>query len=152
MCYTLDTDKDLLQHQGVSEREAAQAQSDAAAAEASRAAALQTLTSLNVDPGTIKAIEHGGTMRNYGGIIRAPISGYVGRSQISQGALVTAYQQAPLAVVEAINPIYVDVGVLPGLLATLKERLADAGRKGTPATHVKLKFEDGALYPRFGRV
>jgi len=87
-------------------------------------------------------------------LIRAPISGYVGRSQISQGALVTAYQQSPLAVVEAINPIYVDVGVLPGLLATLKDRLAGAARKGAgqPATHVKLKFEDGALYPLEGKL
>ena len=85
-------------------------------------------------------------------LIRAPISGYVGRSQISQGALVTAYQQSPLAVVEAINPIYVDIGVLPGLLATLKDRLGEAARKGTPATHVKLKFEDGALYPLEGKL
>lgn len=85
-------------------------------------------------------------------LIRAPISGYIGRSLISQGALVTAYQPAPLAVVEAMNPIYVDVGVLPGLLATLKERLADGGKKNQGAPHVRLKFEDGAAYPLEGRL
>ena len=87
-------------------------------------------------------------------LIRAPISGYIGRSLISRGALVTAYQSDPLAVVETINPIYVDVGVLPGLLASLKEKLADSGRKGkgSPASHVTLKFEDGSRYPLEGRL
>ena len=84
-------------------------------------------------------------------LIRAPISGYIGRSLVSQGVIVTAYQPAPLAVVEAMNPIYVEVGVLPGLLATLKDRLAD-GRKGQAAPHVRLKFEDGSFYPLEGRL
>lgn len=86
-----DMDKDLLAHQGVSEREAAQAQSDAATAEANRAAARQTLASLNVDPGLIDAIEHGGrAARNYGGIIRAPISGTVVERLINPGQLLQA--------------------------------------------------------------
>ena len=45
-----DADKDLVQHKGVSQREADQAQTDAANAEADRDAALQGLTALNVDP------------------------------------------------------------------------------------------------------
>src|SRR5215469_707273 len=85
-------------------------------------------------------------------LIRAPISGYIGRSQITQGALVTAYQPNALAVVEAMNPIYVDVGVLPGLLATLKDRLAEMGKKGAGAPHVKLKFEDGTVYALEGKL
>jgi cobalt-zinc-cadmium efflux system membrane fusion protein len=85
-----DMDKDLLAHQGVSEREAAQAQSDAATAEANRAAALQTLASLNVDPSVIRTIGHGGAGRNYGGIIRAPISGTVVERLITQGQLLQA--------------------------------------------------------------
>lgn len=85
-----DMDRDLLAHQGVSEREAAQAQSDAATAEANRAAALQTLASLNVDPNAIKAITRGKTTRNYGGIIRAPISGTVVERSIAPGQLLQA--------------------------------------------------------------
>jgi cobalt-zinc-cadmium efflux system membrane fusion protein len=85
-----DMDRDLLAHQGVSEREAAQAQSDAATAEANRAAALQTLASLNVDPGVIKAIERGRAMRNYSGIIRAPIAGIVVERLITPGQLLQA--------------------------------------------------------------
>jgi cobalt-zinc-cadmium efflux system membrane fusion protein len=45
-----DVDKDLMEHNGVAQREAEQAQTDAANAEADRDAALQTLVSLNVDP------------------------------------------------------------------------------------------------------
>ena len=47
-------DKDLPAHQGVSQREAEQAETDAVTAEANRAAALQTLASLNVDPSTLR--------------------------------------------------------------------------------------------------
>ncbi|HEY1837900.1 MAG TPA: efflux RND transporter periplasmic adaptor subunit [Rhizomicrobium sp.] len=85
-----DMDKDLLAHQGVSEREAEQAQSDAATAEANRATALQTLASLNVDPVTIRAIGAGKAVSNYGGIIRAPISGTVVERLITPGQLLQA--------------------------------------------------------------
>ncbi len=54
-----DLDKDLLQHNGVAQREAEQAETDAANAEADRDAALQALVSLNVDPQTIKDIQDG---------------------------------------------------------------------------------------------
>ena len=51
-----DLDKDLLEHQGVSQREAEQAETDAANAEADRDAALQALTALGVNPQAIKDI------------------------------------------------------------------------------------------------
>jgi hypothetical protein len=54
-----DMDKDLIQHNGVAQREAEQAQTDAANAEADRDAALQTLVSLNLDPQTIKDLQAG---------------------------------------------------------------------------------------------
>src|SRR5665213_362562 len=52
-----DLDKDLLEHQGVSQREEEQAQTDAGNAESDRAAALQALLALDVDPQTIKDIQ-----------------------------------------------------------------------------------------------
>src|SRR5690348_1008529 len=70
-------DKDLLAHQGVSQREAEQAETDAVTAEANRAAALQTLASLNVDPGIIRNIQRGKRVSNVAGVIRAPIAGTV---------------------------------------------------------------------------
>jgi cobalt-zinc-cadmium efflux system membrane fusion protein len=83
-------DKDLLAHQGVSEREAAQAETDAVTAEANRAAALQTLASLNVDPAIIRSIERGQPAANESGIIRAPIEGTVVERLITPGELLQA--------------------------------------------------------------
>ena len=54
-----DMDKDLIQHNGVAQREEEQAQTDAANAEADRDAALQTLVSLNLDPQVIKDLQAG---------------------------------------------------------------------------------------------
>ena len=82
-------DKDLLAHQGVSQREEEQAQSDAATAEANRATALQTLASLNIDPSAIKNAGRG-KGAGYGGVIRAPISGTVVERLITPGQLLQA--------------------------------------------------------------
>lgn len=87
-------------------------------------------------------------------LIRSPVSGYIGRSPITRGALVTAYQPAPLAIVQTLNPIYVDLGVSSSLLTTLKEKLAkDKKVSGAPeAPHVRLTFEDGSSYPLEGKL
>lgn len=81
---------DLVQHHGVSPREAAQAQTDAANAEADSDAALQALVSLHVDPQTIKGIEQGRTTMPADGLIRAPISGTLVERLITPGQLLQA--------------------------------------------------------------
>jgi cobalt-zinc-cadmium efflux system membrane fusion protein len=85
-----DVDKDLAAHEGISQREAAQAQVDAASAEADRAAALQALSALNTDSGTIRAIQAGRDISRSGGIIRAPIAGTVVEKSITPGQLLQA--------------------------------------------------------------
>lgn len=85
-----ELDKDLLQHQGVSGREAAQAQSDAVAADASRDAALQALLALNMDPATIAAIQRGRPVSHADGVIRSPISGTLVEKLITPGQLLQA--------------------------------------------------------------
>lgn len=85
-----DTDKDLLQHNGVSQRDAQQAQTDAANAEADREAALQALVSLNVDPKIIKDIQDGHVVSRIDGTIRSPIAGTVVEKLISPGQLLQA--------------------------------------------------------------
>jgi cobalt-zinc-cadmium efflux system membrane fusion protein len=85
-----DLDKDLLQHQGVSEREEEQAQTDADNAESDRAAALQALLALNVDPQTIKDIQDNRPVARMEGTIRAPIAGIVVEKLITPGQLVEA--------------------------------------------------------------
>ena len=85
-----DLDKDLLQHQGVAQKEADQAETDAVSAEADAYAAKQTLVSLNVDPQTIKDIEQGRPIARIEGVIRSPIAGTVVEKLISPGQLLQA--------------------------------------------------------------
>jgi cobalt-zinc-cadmium efflux system membrane fusion protein len=87
-----DADKDLVQHDGVAQREQQQAQTDAINAEADRDAALQALVSLNVDPKTIRDIQAGRSVSRVEGTIRSPISGTVVEKLITPGQLLQAAQ------------------------------------------------------------
>ena len=85
-----DTDKDLLQHNGVSQREAQQAETDATNAEADRDAARQALVALNIDPQAIRDLQQGRAVSRVEGTIRAPISGTVAEKLITPGQLLQA--------------------------------------------------------------
>jgi cobalt-zinc-cadmium efflux system membrane fusion protein len=85
-----DLDKDLLQHNGVAQKEAAQAETDAVNAEADRDAALQGLISLNVPEQTIKDLQQGRTISRAEGMIRSPIAGTVVEKLITPGELLAA--------------------------------------------------------------
>lgn len=80
--------------------------------------------------------------------IRSPISGRIGRSSVTPGALVTAYQPVPLAVVQQLDPIYVDVPQSSADLLRLRRRLESGllRRDETVARKVRLVLEDGAPY------
>ena len=83
--------------------------------------------------------------------IKAPISGRIGRSAVTEGALVMAYQPAPLAIIQQLDPIYVDVPQSTTDLLQLKKRLTD-GRLDHDGTNNKVKLiqEDGSPYPLEG--
>lgn len=83
-------DRDLFAHQAISARENAQAQADAAAADANRAAALQTLVALHMDPQTIAAIGAGKPAAGGQGVIRAPIAGTLVAKAIAPGQTLAA--------------------------------------------------------------
>jgi membrane fusion protein, heavy metal efflux system len=85
-----DLDKDLLQHHGVAQKEADQAETDALNAEADRDAALQALVSLNVNPQTIKDIQEGRPILRAAGVLRSPISGTVVEKLVTPGELLQA--------------------------------------------------------------
>jgi membrane fusion protein, heavy metal efflux system len=85
-----DLDKDLLAHNGVSQREEAQAETDAVSAEADRDAALQELVSLRVAPQTIKDIQDGRQVTHTEATIRSPIAGTVVERLITSGQLLEA--------------------------------------------------------------
>jgi membrane fusion protein (multidrug efflux system) len=84
--------------------------------------------------------------------VTAPISGRIGRSSVTDGALVTAYQPAPLAVIQQLDPIYVDVTQSSAELLRLKRNL-ESGRlttDGKAEKKVRLLMEDGTPYPQEG--
>ncbi|HEY8002811.1 MAG TPA: efflux RND transporter periplasmic adaptor subunit [Phenylobacterium sp.] len=85
-----DTDKDLAQHNGVSAREAQQAETDAVNAAADRDAALQALQALKLDPKAIRDIQAGRPISHIEGAIRAPIAGTVVEKLITPGQLLQA--------------------------------------------------------------
>jgi cobalt-zinc-cadmium efflux system membrane fusion protein len=85
-----DLDRDLLAHNGVAQREAAQAETDAANAEADRDAALQELVSLQVPAATIQSIQAGGKVARVEGMIRAPVAGTVVERLVTPGQLLDA--------------------------------------------------------------
>ena len=96
-----DMDKDLVQHNGVSQREADQAQTDAANAEADRDAALQALAGLNVDPQVIRDIQaHKPVSTHASGQIRAPIAGTVVERLITPGQLLQAGTTASFTIAD----------------------------------------------------
>jgi membrane fusion protein (multidrug efflux system) len=84
----------------------------------------------------------------------APISGRVGRSAVTAGALVTASQAQALATVQQLDPIYVDVAQSSADLLRLRRELA-AGRLKSDRpgeARVRLRLEDGSEYPQPGRL
>jgi membrane fusion protein, heavy metal efflux system len=82
-----DLDQDLLTHNGVAQREATQAETDAANAEADRDAALQELVSLQVPAATLKEIQAGHKVARVEGMIRAPVAGTVVERLVTPGQL-----------------------------------------------------------------
>ena len=84
--------------------------------------------------------------------VTAPIAGRIGKSNVTDGALVTAYQALALATIQEIDPIYVDVPQSTSELLRLKRRLEEGhlNQDGPNQKKVKLTLEDGAAYPLNG--
>jgi membrane fusion protein, multidrug efflux system len=84
--------------------------------------------------------------------IKAPIFGRIGKSNITVGAMVTAYQPTPLAVIQQLDPVYVDVTQANAQLLGLRRSLerGDLKQGGGSQRKVKLLLEDGSQYPVTG--
>lgn len=87
--------------------------------------------------------------------VAAPISGRIGRSMMTEGALVTADQTTALTSITQLDPIYVDVTQSATDLLRLRREL-DSGQlqrvQGENAAEVKLMLEDGSAYSRPGKL
>jgi membrane fusion protein (multidrug efflux system) len=81
--------------------------------------------------------------------IKAPISGRIGKSSVTPGALVTANQAQPLATIRALDPIYVDLTQSSDARLKLRAELG-GGTLQAGSTKVKLKLGDGTIYDKDG--
>jgi membrane fusion protein (multidrug efflux system) len=81
--------------------------------------------------------------------VTAPISGRIGRSNVTEGAIVTAYQPLALATIQQLDPIYVDVSQSTSELLRLRGGPQN-GTGGDGQKEVELVLEDGFLYPLKG--
>src|SRR3546814_55410 len=83
--------------------------------------------------------------------IRAPISGRIGRSTYTIGALVSASQTDPLTTIQRLDPIFVDIQQSSADVLRLRQQLLSGDiSRGSGAAQVKLKLEDGSTYPEKG--
>ena len=84
--------------------------------------------------------------------VTAPISGRIGKSSVTDGALVTAYQPTSLATIQQLNPIYVDVTQASAELLSLKRQMESGQLSSTGAggRKVRILLEDGTPYPQEG--
>ena len=84
--------------------------------------------------------------------ITAPISGRIGRSNITVGAAVTAYQPLALTTIQQLDPIYVDVQQSTADLLRLRRNLTHGrlNQDGESLNKVRLILEDGSIYPLEG--
>ena len=82
----------------------------------------------------------------------SPITGRIGTSTVTEGAIVTAYQPAALATIQQLDPVYVDVTQSTTDLLRLQRHLKDGlvNGDGTNASQVDLLLEDGTQYPLKG--
>ena len=85
--------------------------------------------------------------------VRSPISGRIGKSAFTPGALVTANQAQALTSVRQLDPVYVDITQSSQDLLRLRAQFTNGAlRSFAEEAPVRLKLENGAMYPHEGRL
>ncbi|MDR2153451.1 MAG: efflux RND transporter periplasmic adaptor subunit [Burkholderiaceae bacterium] len=138
---TLARDKPLIAAKAISQQEY-----DAAVA-AEKAAAAQVAAGH-------AAVRTAGINLGYASVT-APISGRIGRALVTEGALVGQGEATPLALVQQINPLYVNITQPAAQVLQLRQALRDgklARAGGTDAARVQVLLEDGQPYPQAARL
>jgi membrane fusion protein (multidrug efflux system) len=131
----------LFEAKAISEQELVNAQAAAQQARAEVAAAQAAVQSARINLGYAA--------------VNAPIAGRIGRALVTEGALVGQGEATPMALVQQIDPIYVNftqpaADVLRLRTAIQSGALRSAG--GKDAAQVRLALEDGSAYPLPGRL
>ena len=100
------------------------------------------------------AVQTGRINLNYASVT-APISGRIGRALVTEGALVGQGEATQLAVIQQIDPVYVNFTQSAGEVMKLRRALADGQLQraaGSEAASVRVVLEDGSEYARAGKL
>ena len=87
--------------------------------------------------------------------VRSPIAGRIGRALVTEGALVGQGEATPLAVVQQIDPIYVNFTQSASEVMRLRSDMASGklqSAQAAQAAKVQLRLEDGSIYPHSGQL
>jgi membrane fusion protein (multidrug efflux system) len=127
---------ELIRSKAVSQQDYDDAQAALALAQAGIARAKAELDGARIDLRRTKVV--------------SPISGRIGRSGITPGALVTANQPQAMALVQQLDPIYVDLTQSSTELMRLKRALATGTVQAAQTAEIRIVLEDGTPYPHPG--
>jgi membrane fusion protein (multidrug efflux system) len=83
--------------------------------------------------------------------VPAPISGRIGRSQVSEGALVGRGEATLLTTIEQINPLYVNFTQSESELSRLQQAIRTGKLQRSQSAKVELILEDGSIYTQSGK-
>ena len=100
------------------------------------------------------AVQTAGINLGYASVV-SPISGRIGRALVTEGALVGQGEATPLAVVQQIDPMFVNFTQSAGEVLRLRAAIASGRFKGADVkggVAVSLQLEDGSTYPHKGRL
>ncbi|HEY9098243.1 MAG TPA: efflux RND transporter periplasmic adaptor subunit [Thiobacillus sp.] len=114
--------------------------------------AIAALHQAEADVGVARAAVQGRNVTLNYARITASISGRIGKSSVTQGALVTANQAEPLATVQQLNPIYVDLTQSSSELLQLRKSLAAGTLESTKTLPVQILLEDGTPFSHLGKL
>ncbi|MCX4188000.1 efflux RND transporter periplasmic adaptor subunit [Methylophaga sp. OBS4] len=84
--------------------------------------------------------------------VNAPISGRIGKSNVTEGALVTAQQAEIMTTIHQLDPIYIDIAQPSRDLLQLRKQLIENKLQRKTAPKVTLMLEDGSTYPLTGEL
>jgi len=84
--------------------------------------------------------------------VPAPITGHIGRTEVTEGALVSKAAGTLLATVEQIDQVYVNFSQSATDLLRLRQAVATGVLKRAESTDVELMLEDGSIYSKKGRI
>lgn len=132
---TVNRYKDLLKTKSISQQEYDKAVADAQQADAAVLVAKANLNTAKVNLDYTK--------------VYSPIDGYIGKSNVTEGALVAAGQSTAMATVQKIDPIYVDMTQAASIF---EKNEKERGTLYTPDQKVEIYFNDGSKYPYDGHV